>query len=267
MREEDPQPITGIAASSYSSQNLIAHACARILAESVVSELGIRIVAPKVYGLDESNAVVYGNYYLTEPEYRHIPQIYPLIFRTNDGGQTWLQALDPVTIRSSDLVELRFVDEEHGWILWAHDIEGPAFGMLYTSFRGYTWNESTFHGISGLSSMRAWSFPSLWKGECVVDAQAPIPFDGDMSREIDFWKMSTDDGGRNWYVTQTIANDDPSRKIASALPECEWMEKSPRWSVEEKSGSFGIRRLNEDDEWEIVLLLPRVAYRTAFEVE
>jgi hypothetical protein len=264
---DDPALSPDTTAQSYSPQQVIAHACARILGVSAAPKAEIWIVDPKIFGLDEKTAIVYGNYYLTEPEYRHIPQIYPLILRTGDGGRTWLQVLDPVSIGASNLVELRFVDEEHGWISWAHDIEGPAFGMLYTSFRGYTWNESTFHGITSLSSMRAWSFPSLWKGECIVDAQTPIPFDGDMSREIDFWKMSTDDGGRNWYVTQTIANDDPSRKTASALPECEWMEKSPRWSVEEKSDSCGIRRLNDNAEWEIVLMLPRVAYRTAFEVE
>lgn len=246
---------------SYAPEHIIAHACARIGAESVdVDE--IRIVHPKVFGLDDSTAIVYGNYYVIDDDYPHIPQIYPLILRTNDRGKSWMQALDPMSERASDLVELRFVDGTHGWIAWKHDIEGPAFGMLCTFGGGYSWESSTFHIPTGLASLGEWSFSSPWKGECIVfPGYDDIPMPGDESRRVGCWKLRTEDGGRNWHIAEAIAQDDPALSAKRALPGPTWAPKSPRWSVEERNDAFIILHLDEEGERTTVLTLPRVPYR------
>ena len=247
---------------TYTPLNLIAHSCERLV-DDQESLVEIQIVRPKAHGLDEKSAIVYGNYYVIPDErYRHIPQIYPLILRTDDGGRTWVQVLDPVTYGMSDLVELRFVDNIHGRLAWEHHIEGPAFGMLSTFNGGYTWEESCFHGIYNLSSLGDWSFSSPWNGECIVYAQAPFPFAGDVEKEIAYWKMNTTDGGRNWHVTETIAKDDPVKMAGNpTVPECAWMAKSTRWRVDERDEDFAVQLMKNGGDWKTVLSLPQVPYR------
>lgn len=237
----------------------MAHACARIARDQgTPSEFTIEIVGPKVYGVDAQTAFFYANYYFRNPPDTIVPQIYPLLFRTDDGGGTWLQLLDPVVSRVSNLREIRFLDKDCGWLEWYHVIEGEAFGILLTRDGGMRWHECEFHGIEYPSSLRAWAFTSRMDGACIVDDQAAALFE---DKEVEFWKMRTRDGGHNWFVEATVVLEEPGAEARARLPLTTWATPSTRWTVLELDSGFAVQRMSEDGEWEPVLTLPRIPYR------
>ena len=247
---------------SYTAMNLIGHSIERLVHDQgEVAE--VRIFRPKVYGLDENSALVYGNFHaIAGRRYQHLPQAYGFIFKTTNGGRTWMQVLDHIEHRVSDLSIMRFVDEKHGWLIWEWNIEGSSFGMLRTQNAGYTWQESRIHGIGGGNPVLGdWAFSSPRSGVAVVWSIGSIPVGDDLERELAYWNMATEDGGRNWEVTETVATDERRRYTEEAIPKNWWIDSSPRWRIRKFRDSFSVQRLRKNSKWEDVLSLPMTPYR------
>ncbi len=262
LREEPISACAHVRSLAYAPQHVIAHACERLL-DDQGGAFAIHIVEPRVYGLEDKKAIVYGNYHvITDSGFAHIPRAYALLLKTTDRGRTWTQVLDPVGHRVGDVSELRFFDDTHGWLAWQNHIEDPSFGMLRTYNGGATWEESRFHDVGAVSILEAWAFSSPWNGECVAAAMAPVPFEGNLEKEVAFWRMRTEDGGRNWCVTKTVAVDDVTEDAAArTAPEHAWRTPSSRWAVKRRGDSFAVLYLDEQSRWEEVLSLPHTPYR------
>lgn len=246
--------------SGYSVQSILAHSCERLFQE-FDSVYAIRIAHPKVFGFNDKKAIVYANFYvIPEQRYEHIPQIYPLVLRTENAGESWTQDLDPAEHWVSDIVALRFINEEAGWLAWAHDIEGNAFGLLHTRNGGLTWHE-IIPGTQGI--LDAFSFSSPWAGSCVVSSPSGVPFASDMERDEGSWVVGTEDGGESWKVIQALQTGPSDWNSAKqSLPPSNWLEASPQWILVERTDSFAVKCQKASGQWHTVLTLPSTYFET-----
>lgn len=245
----------------YSTSQLLFHACERLIHDQR-TVLEVDIVNPKLFGIDPDNAVLYGNFHvITTSEEWHIPQIYPLVLRTTNKGQTWMHVLDPLEHRISTFVGIQFIDQQHGWLHWHHSIGDSVFGMLWTQNGGLTWHESIFTGIQGNSSLVQWGFSSPSTGRGLVDSHFGVPVDESNTTEVAYWIVETQTGGRTWDVVTTISTEDENGlAFDGVIPNTQGVESHASWQIHHAEESFRILSLSENGQWQTIFAFPQQLY-------
>ena len=99
-------------------------------------------------------------------------------------------------------------------------------------------------------------------GSMVVSSFSAVPVDGNMEREVAYWVMKTEDSGRNWKITKTIATDElDTFAVEEEVPKFSGIKSSPSWSVRRDKDTFTILHTNPEGKQETVLSIPRTPYK------
>ena len=121
------------------------------------------------------------------------------IFKTTDGGQTWLQQSSGTTRK---LTDVQFIDQLNGWAVGGTSSDGTTLLVLRTTDGGQTWVDLSFG--SNCQSVDAGSF---------IDAQTGW-ICGKVNGEPTVYK--TVNGGNNW-VSQVLPTFTQTEKKVSDI--------------------------------------------------
>ena len=260
LGENDHEPCQSLD-YSYSPANLIAHTIAR-LKQDQCDLADISLVNLKLFGFDANNALLTGNFEAISDKNRNAPQVYGLVLRTSDGGQTWTQVLDTVDKRISYITDVKFI-AGRGLLLYEHSLAGNSFGFLYSQNLGMTWIDSELEGISGSYYLVDWSVRHPHHGIAVIHSDSGVPIDGDPYRETGYWIVETSAGFR-WKIVKTIqrGHEADFDSAAVAWPS-EWDALDDSWQLFSGDKLVSVSRRQKGGEMRKVLSLPTGVVWTA----
>lgn len=158
-----------------------------------------------------------------------------LVFRTTDGGTTWLQQSNGVP--ASELYDLDFVDFDNGWIVGN---EGQSGLILHTADGGANYSQVStgtsgiFLGVDFVDANTGWIVGTIGRhttdGGATWDSQAPGGF-----RDVHFidamtgWVVGengvishTSDGGLTWAEQYRSANSSHLMAVDFISPDEGW---------------------------------------------
>lgn len=133
---------------------------------------------------------------------------YVVLYRTQDGGETWQRLIDPTSndggIQACYKTGMQFTDAQNGWL--TGDCNGVAAGVLFYSTQdgGQTWQSvalppppdkpGQFEDFTMACGSYSPDFLDANSGKVAVQCinQETEP------REIDYYLYQTDDGGTRW---------------------------------------------------------------------
>jgi photosystem II stability/assembly factor-like uncharacterized protein len=125
-----------------------------------------------------------------------------LIFRTADGGRTWLETRTHAPAQLTDVRELFFLSHERGWLITFHSLYDGSY-VYATTDGGQTWvqeSDRSFQGVGKwtstvrfLSERMGFLFGSELEGPTVSGEGAPL------KSQTRYSLTYTTDGGAHWH--------------------------------------------------------------------
>ena len=139
--------------------------------------------------------------------------LYSILLMSEDGGKTWTEPFR--RLPSAALVQMQFVDLEHGWVS-GHIVEPLPRDqfMLLTTDGGKTWHQQPLFEDSHFGSIAQFWFDSPTQGALVLDRSQ-----GNTTR-YDLYETMT--GGESWTPKETSSSTPLRLKKAPPADSSNW---------------------------------------------